>query len=220
MDDVKNTETTLPGIDIEKQKAVLEDGQASQIGNGGLPQAPLPHNSETNQKPYSSFTVRQKRGIVFAASLASFFSPMTGAIYFPALTTIANDLHVSDSGINLTVTTYLIWQGVAPMLIAGFSDKAGRRPAYILCFGIYIIANLALSLQNSYTALLVLRMLQSAGSSGTVALANGVVADAVTSAERGEYIAYASLGSVLGPSLSPIIGGLIAQNLDWHWIFW
>ena len=63
-------------------------------------------------------------------------------------------------------------------------------------------------------------MLQSAGSSGTVALANGMVADLVTSAERGEYIAFASLGSMLGPSVSPVIGGLIAQNLDWHWIFW
>jgi MFS family permease len=25
---------------------------------------------------------------------------------------------------------------------------------------------------------------------------------------------------MLGPSLSPIIGGLISQYTDWHWIFW
>lgn len=106
------------------------------------------------------------------------------------------------------------------MLIAGFSDTAGRRPAYIICFTIYIAANLGLGLQNSYAALLVLRCIQSAGSSGTVALANGLVGDMVTSAERGSYIAFASLGGMLGPSLSPIIGGLISQYLDWHWLFW
>lgn len=106
------------------------------------------------------------------------------------------------------------------MFIAGFSDKAGRRPAYILCFTIYMIANLALGLQNSFIALLLLRMLQSAGSSGTVALATGLVGDIATSSERGTYIAFSSLGSVLGPSLSPIIGGLLSQYLDWHWIFW
>ena len=103
------------------------------------------------------------------------------------------------------------------MMIAGFSDKAGRRPAYLICFIIYIIANLALALQNSYIALLLLRMLQSAGSSGTIALANGLVGDLVTSSERGSYIAWASLGSVLGPTLSPILGGLLSQYLGWHW---
>src|ERR1700761_6623154 len=103
------------------------------------------------------------------------------------------------------------------MMIAGFSDKAGRRPAYFLCFVIYIIANLALALQNNYVALLILRMLQAAGSSGTIALAQGLVGDCIVSADRGQYIAYASLGSLLGPTLSPIIGGLISQYLGWHW---
>lgn len=130
---------------------------------------------------------------------------------------VAADLGVSSSKVSLTVTTYLIIQGLAPMMIAGFSDKAGRRPAYFICFIIYIVANLALAFQNNYVALLVLRMLQAAGSSGTIALANGVVGDTVTSSERGQYIAYASLGSILGPSLSPIIGGLLSQYVGWHW---
>lgn len=74
--------------------------------------------------------------------------------------------------------------------------------------------------QNSYAALMVLRCLQSTGSSGTVALANALVGDMITSAETGSYIAFASLGSMLGPSLPPILGGLLNQYLDLHWIFW
>lgn len=53
-------------------------------------------------------------------------------------------------------------------MIAEFSEKAGRRPAYIVCFVISIAANLGLSLQNDYYALLFLRILQSAGSCGTL----------------------------------------------------
>jgi MFS family permease len=102
------------------------------------------------------------------------------------------------------------------MMIAGFSDRVGRRPAYIMCFSIYIIVNLGLSLQNNYAALLVLRCLQSAGSSGTVALANGVVGDLVTSSERGIFVAWASLATVLGPTVSPIIGGAISAQAGWH----
>ncbi|KAJ5336283.1 Major facilitator superfamily domain general substrate transporter [Penicillium brevicompactum] len=176
---------------------------------------------ETPRDPqFSQFTVNTKRYIVAMGSLASFFSPLSSSIYLPALTTIANELHVSTSQVNLTVTTYLIMQGVAPMFTAGFSDHAGRRPAYIICFTVYLAANLGLGLQSSYAAVLVLRCLQSAGSSGTVALANGLVGDMITSAERGSYIAFASIGSMLGPSLSPIIGGLLSQYTNWHWIFW
>lgn len=203
-------------IDNDKQSEKAKDESPPDE-----PPIEKPDNSDVLAKEdFSIFTIGQKRGIIFAGSFASWFSPMTGSIYFPALDRIAADLNVTNSKINITVTTYLIIQGLAPMMIAGFSDTAGRRPAYILCFTIYLIANLALALQDNYVALLVLRMVQSAGSSGTVALASGLVGDTVTSSERGQYIAYASLGSVLGPTVSPVIGGLISQFLDWHWIFW
>lgn len=91
---------------------------------------------------------------------------------------------------------------------------------YILCFIIFTAANLGLALQENYVALLILRMVQAAGSSGTVALANGVVGDIVTSAERGTYIAYASLGGIMGPMIAPVLGGVIGQYAGWHWIFW
>ncbi|KEQ96879.1 hypothetical protein AUEXF2481DRAFT_63918 [Aureobasidium subglaciale EXF-2481] len=169
---------------------------------------------------YSVFTPTQKKFIVLTASLAGFFSPLSGSIYYPALNTIADDLGITATKVNLTVTTYMIVQGLAPMLTAGFSDGAGRRPAYIACFVIYLVANLGLALQNNFAALLVLRCLQSGGSSGTIALANGVVGDIVTSAERGSYVAFASVSSILGPTLSPILGGLLSQYWNWHGIFW
>jgi MFS family permease len=68
--------------------------------------------------------------------------------------------------------------------------------------------------------LLLLRCVQSSGSSGTVALANAVAADVVTSAERGEYIGYTSVGAILAPSLAPVLGGILSQYAGWRWIFW
>lgn len=184
--------------------------------------APVPaaNPPPSTDEAYSVFTTTQKKAIVLVASLCSFLSPLTGSIYYPALTVIARDYHVSNTAVNLTVTTYLILQGIAPTFIAGFADGSGRRPAYFICFVVYIAANIGLGAQHSYAALLVLRMVQSAGSSGTVALATGIAADVVSAAERGSYISLASLGAWLGPILGPVIGGLISHYLGWHWIFW
>jgi MFS family permease len=90
----------------------------------------------------------------------------------------------------------------------------------MICFGIYLAASIGLALQHDYAALLVLRCLQSSGSSGTIALGSAVVADVSTRAQRGKYIGYASMGVTLGPALGPVVGGLLDQRLGWQSIFW
>jgi MFS family permease len=154
------------------------------------------------------------------AACASFVSPMTANIYFPALNSIAADLGVSISLINLTLTTYMVFQAIAPTIVGDFGDMAGRRPAFVISFAIYIFANLGLALQDNYAALLVLRMLQSAGSSGTLSLCFAVVADVAVSAERGKYMGFVGAGINVGPALSPVLGGILGEYLGWRAIFW
>ncbi|KAJ9485563.1 hypothetical protein VN97_g7790 [Penicillium thymicola] len=181
-------------------------------------ETPLLHPPTT--EPYSVFTSTQKRLIILTAALASSFSPLSANIYYPALNSIAKDLRVSPSQINLTITTYMICQGLAPMLTGSLADQGGRRPAYILCFSVYIFGNIALALQHSFPALLALRAIQSCGSSGTVALASAVAADIITSAERGMYMGFTSLGNILAPSIGPILGGVLSKYMGWEAIFW
>ncbi|KAK2024756.1 MFS general substrate transporter, partial [Colletotrichum zoysiae] len=169
---------------------------------------------------YSALTPRQKMAVVMIVSFVAMISPVAGNIYYPAISTLANEFDVSTSMIQLTITTYQIFQGVAPTVIANYSDIYGRRPAYAICLVAFLAANIGLALQTSYPALMVLRCLQSTGSSATVALGAGAVADMVTRAERGRFISYAALGVTLGPALAPIIGGLLVQNLGWRSIFW
>ncbi|KAL8946758.1 MAG: hypothetical protein Q9222_006886, partial [Ikaeria aurantiellina] len=170
--------------------------------------------------PHSIFTQRQRYYISFLAAWGAFFSPLSANVYFPALTTLAQDLHKSNGAINLTLTSYMIFQGLAPTIFGDLADMIGRRPVYILGFVIYIGANIGLAVQNNYAALLVLRCLQSTGSSGTVALGNGVVADIATSGERGKYVGYVSFGAMAAPALAPVLGGILSTFLGWRSIFW
>lgn len=106
------------------------------------------------------------------------------------------------------------------MFIGNFADQAGRRPAYIICFVIYIASNIGLALQDSFVSLIVLRCLQSTGISSTVALSAATVADVATKQERGSMMGFVMAGSFMGPAIGPIIGGLLAQYLGWRSIFW
>lgn len=79
---------------------------------------------------------------------------------------MARDLGVSVALINLTITCYLVMAGLAPAFMGDLADRDGRRPVYILMFILMMAANIGIATQTSYAALFVLRMLQSAGSSG------------------------------------------------------
>lgn len=198
----------------------LFEQEPAPLGDKPEPELKQTITNASNTEPYSAFTKNQKRFIVFMASWAGFFSPVSGQIYFPALNALAADLNVSNTLINLTLTSYMIAQGAAPTFIGDLADTMGRRLAYAVCFVIYIVANIGLALQNSYAALFVLRILQSAGSSGTIAMASGVVSDIATASERGKYMGYTLAGSLLGPAIGPVLGGVLSEFLGWRSIFW
>ncbi|CZR59404.1 related to dityrosine transporter [Phialocephala subalpina] len=171
------------------------------------------------ETPYTIFNRKEKLVLVTLCTIASLLSPLTANIYYPAILDLSHEFHVSTNLINLTITVYLVFQGLAPTFIGSISDAIGRRPAYMICFVIYFVANLGLALQDSYAGLMVLRCLQSAGSSGTVTLTNAVVSDIATSSERGSYMGYSLLGSFLGQTIGPIIGGPLNQFFGWRSIF-
>lgn len=70
----------------------------------------------------------------------------------------------------LTITVYMIVQGIAPSFWGSFSDAIGRRPVFIGTFIVYLIANICLGVSNNYPMLMVFRALQAAGSSATISI--------------------------------------------------
>ena len=195
------------------QASNVNDAAAHESRNQGEAQASL-------AAVHSVFSSRMKVFLVIITVFATLFSPLSSFIYLPAITPIAKSYNRSLGEINLTVTIYQIMQAVSPLFFGDLSDQIGRRPVYILAFTIYIAANIGLALQHNYAALMVLRALQSTGSSATVAIGNAVMADITTRAERGGYITAVQASVVFAPALAPVLGGILTQFLGWRSTFW
>ncbi|KAI4794103.1 MFS general substrate transporter, partial [Aureobasidium sp. EXF-8845] len=169
---------------------------------------------------HSIFDKRQKVIIVSIVSIAATFSGFASNIYFPALPTIAHDLHVSIELVNLSVTAYLVFQGLAPSIWGPISDVKGRRIAYVGTFLVFLGSCIGLALTPNFATLIVLRCLQSAGSASTIAIGSGVVGDITTREDRGGYMAVFQAGLLAPVAIGPIIGGSLASALGWRSIFW
>jgi hypothetical protein len=92
--------------------------QATAVNVNGLQSFPRPSavvQSEEStplldqqKDQYSSFSVAQKTFIIFTAAFASTFSPFSANIYFPAMNSIAQDLHVTPAMMSYTITAYMV----------------------------------------------------------------------------------------------------------------
>ncbi|KAG8529167.1 uncharacterized protein KY384_005802 [Bacidia gigantensis] len=169
---------------------------------------------------YSAFNGTQKLLLAYAASISATFSGLASFIYYPAISALARDLHTSTAKINFTITSYLVVAGLAPSILGDMADRIGRRPISLLAMLLFLGANIGLAIQHSYSALVALRCLQSAGASSTIALAYGIISDISTPAERGSYMGILMGFTNAAPSLGPVLGGVLAEKLTWHWVFW
>jgi MFS family permease len=115
---------------------------------------------------YSVFSKKEKYVAVLFITLTAMFSPLSSFIFFPAINALSESLKVSVEKINLTITSYMIVAGLAPAIVGDMADITGRRNVYLLTLFIYVVANIGLAVQNSWIALFLLRMMQSAGGAG------------------------------------------------------
>lgn len=158
---------------------------------------------------YSAFTTAEKWCIVAMVSYAAWFSTLSSFIYYPVMHQLSQTFSVSVDKINLTVTSYMAVATIAPTLVGDTADLLGRRPVYMIALSLYIGANIAIVLANSYSALLGLRILQALAisgmrsvlilgslltSPGTFSIAYGVITDVASPAERGSFVSAVSFG--------------------------
>lgn len=161
----------------------------------------------TEVEKYTVFTATEKWCIVAMVSYAAWFSTLSSFIYYPAIHQLSQIFSVSVDKINLTVTSYMAVATIAPTLVGDTADVLGRRPVYVIALSLYIGANTAIVLANSYSALLGLRVLQALAisgmlsfltldalltPSGTFSIAYGVITDVASPAERGSFVSAVS----------------------------
>ncbi|KAF1925372.1 MFS general substrate transporter [Didymella exigua CBS 183.55] len=206
---------------------VSADTKAPDVARDASPEVDIEKNGpraaiqrQVSGPPYSVFSSRMKTWIIFLVSISALISPFGATTMLPALNVLTDVLDITPTKANISITTYMIAQGIAPAIIGAMSDTSGRRLSFIVCYVIYIVANIGLALQTNYVALLILRMVQAVGCSAAIALAFAIVSDISTSAERGKYMGYAGAGILCGPAFGPTIGGILAQYLGWRSIFW
>ena len=148
-----------------------------------------------------------------------FLATIDGSIVNIALPVLVKEFDTSFSVVQWVVLSYLLTWATLSVSIGRVGDIVGKKKIYVLGFGVFTAASMAVGLAPSIPWLIGLRAVQAVGAAMVLSLGIGILTEAFPDSERGKALgivgAMVSIGIVTGPTL----GGLILQDLSWRWIF-
>lgn len=154
--------------------------------------------------------------VVLLLTLLLGIQPIATDLYLPALPTLRQALGASTAAAQATLSVLIICFGVAQLVWGPLSDRFGRRPVLLVGMTVYTIASVGGALAASIDALILWRGLQGAGMAAAVTCGRSIVRDLYQPHEGARVMSRALGGLGVIAMLSPAIGGVVVQALDWH----
>jgi EmrB/QacA subfamily drug resistance transporter len=161
---------------------------------------------------------RARLEILGAILLALFLFALDQTVVGTALPVIVTDLRGNEL-YTWVVTIYLLTATISGPIYGKLSDLFGRRPIFIFAVSLFVVSSVLAGLSQEMWQLILFRGLQGLGGGAVFPVALAVVADLYTPVERGKYLGLFGAMFGLASLIGPAIGGLLTDNLSWHWIF-
>jgi EmrB/QacA subfamily drug resistance transporter len=137
-----------------------------------------------------------------------------------ALPTIQGDLGFSQNDLAWVVNGYLIAFGGLLLLSGRIGDLIGQRRIFLIGLGVFTGASLLCALAQSQGVLIGARFVQGVGGALTSAVILGMIVTMFPEPrEQAKAIGAYTFVAVAGGSIGLLLGGVLTETINWHWIF-
>ncbi len=165
-------------------------------------------------------TARRLGWVVGLTSTAYFMVILDSVVVITALPRMQRDLHVSLASLQWTLNAYGIAFAAGIITAAALGDRFGRRKVFTIGLTLFTVGSVACALAPTISALIAARTAQGLGGAVVLPLSLTILTAAFPVERRGMIVGiYGGLAG-LAVAMGPIVGGVVTQSIDWHWIFW
>ncbi|MFE5776511.1 multidrug effflux MFS transporter [Brachybacterium sp. NPDC056505] len=153
--------------------------------------------------------------LVTLAILAA-VAPFGTDLYLSAFPAMTSDLATTATGVQLSLTAFLVGAGLGQVVFGPWSDRSGRMPPLLIGLVLFLGASIAAVLAVDVQMLVIARLLQGLGGAAGMVIGRAMILDR----ERGPAAARAlnvmmMIGGV-APVIAPLSGSLLAEPLGWR----
>ena len=146
----------------------------------------------------------------------SMIGPFATDMYLPSFHQMAQDFNTDLTGVQMTLSAYLIGFAVMTLFYGTISDVLGRKLTMVAGFLCFSVSSLGAAISNSLELLVFWRLLQGLFAGCGMVIGMAVIRDLFGGAKAQMLMAYVSMVFGFGPALAPVIGGWVATHLSWQ----
>jgi EmrB/QacA subfamily drug resistance transporter len=161
---------------------------------------------------------RKKMWILTGVLIGSFMAALDSTIVGTAMPKIIGEMQ----GMELYAwpfTAYILCMAATIPIFGRLSDILGFKPIYFAGILIFLGGSALCGFAQDMTQLIIFRGIQGLGGGMITANSLAIIGATFAPAERAKYIGLGSSVMVLASIVGPSLGGLIADNLTWRWVF-
>jgi len=157
---------------------------------------------------------------LYVLCLASLMIVLDTTIVNVALPSIRADLGFSQTSLAWVVNAYLLTFGGFLLLGGRLGDLFGHRRLFLAGITLFTLASLGCGLAQSQEFLVSARAVQGLGGAVASAVSLSLMMNLFTEpADRAKAMGVFGFVAAGGGSIGVLLGGVLTDSLDWHWIF-
>src|SRR5688572_20787080 len=180
-----------------------------------------PSEDDLERTPFMTNLDSRTRWLaLFVLCLGDLMIVLDVTIVGVALPSIREDLGFSEESLAWVVNAYLITFGGFLLLGGRLGDLFGHRRLFLLGIALFTLASAACGLATSQNMLVGARAVQGIGGAVVSAVALSLMMTLFTEpAERAKAMGVFGFVAAGGGSIGVLLGGVLTDVLNWHWIF-
>ncbi|SHM02451.1 DHA2 family efflux MFS transporter permease subunit [Mucilaginibacter sp. OK098] len=137
-----------------------------------------------------------------------------------SINTMSGNLGASLEDTAWVITSYAIANVIIIPMTSFLAEKIGRKQYYIGSILLFTLASAMCGFSHNLWELVAFRFLQGIGGGALLSTSQSILFETFPIKERATASGIFSLGIIIGPSIGPVMGGFIVDNLSWQWIFY
>ncbi|MEU0653681.1 MFS transporter [Streptomyces albogriseolus] len=157
--------------------------------------------------------------VVSVLALGGIVVSLMQTLVIPIVGQLPQYLNASASDAAWSVTATLLAAAVATPVTGRLGDMYGKRRMLLLSMAMLVVGSVVAGFSDSLTPMIVGRALQGL-SSGVIPLGISILRDELPAERLGSATAMISASLGVGGALGLPLAALIADNFDWHALFW